>query len=579
MANPTLIDSYLADFRAWLIDANFKDQQNNLSEEWLGKVFVDRLDSTSGETRTIGHFVSIFLPKGFPYQAPKVYCRDNEPLSPSWHLSPDQCLCLWQEPNGWEPFTAAQSLLERIREWFGFYHSGSWPKNSIVPDLHLYFENEGLVILGENWNITSDVQHGDFALWRDDKNSQFFPSFVVPREQPGSNEIKPKPEKRLIDNLLWNESFKFYLGFWFRLHQPFIPPRNLAELCSLIDRESGWVEGQCVELFAARLGRDSNVLGFSIALGYPDYFRSERWLFLWVQKPKGHKLRFSNQANLADVKIKSFRTASARKTDLIRRIAHISPGLEQKRVCIFGIGALGGNVAVLLSKTGLGQIDLIDSDILLPTNTIRHIAGLRSVGLPKTYCVQNIIKSHNPDCKTELYDETWDIEQIKKIIRGSDLVIDTTANVPFSLYLNQICVSLNQPVLFSTSYRRACIGRIVIRRANPEYQDPCLYCYLQNRGRWSESEFPTIPQDPTSSFIEDGCGSPTEEADAVHLNFVATLTAKLVPQILKDEKINGNLLVQVNEILPDSPRIFSSLGIHPFNNKCLQNCGICQPRN
>lgn len=74
--------------------------------------------------------------------------------------------------------------------------------------------------------------------------------------------------------------------------------------------------------------------------------------------------------------------------------------LKNARVAVFGVGGVGGYVAEALARSGVGAIELIDSDTVSLTNINRQIIALHStVGMLKTDAAAARIKDINPVCK------------------------------------------------------------------------------------------------------------------------------------------------------------------------------------
>lgn len=71
--------------------------------------------------------------------------------------------------------------------------------------------------------------------------------------------------------------------------------------------------------------------------------------------------------------------------------------LAGARVAIFGIGGVGGYVAEALARCGVGELDLIDSDEVAPSNINRQIIALHStVGQKKVEVMARRIGDINP---------------------------------------------------------------------------------------------------------------------------------------------------------------------------------------
>lgn len=564
-----LMEDYLENFYLRLQDNEFEPDETKTN--WTGRVSIEWENAKNGVEETAEHVITIYLPEGFPYCAPIVLSKDDPPLASSWHLNTGDppTLCLWDSETGWKPDYTAHKLLNRITDWFYHYHTDTWPANSQVPDLHRYLKKIGTVIIGEDWKPQPDVPSGQLTLWRSKKHT-ITPSVA------SCSENRSEPEPRIADNIILGKNPMQLRGAWFRVPEPFVPLNHLSEILSQIDqltqKPSGWSVKKCI----AATGLKATGGGFPIAIGYPDNFEKERWLFLWCKFPEGagKRYRWSSHQKLRQIEVNSFQTAPASKEAFLRRSAYMSKSLTSKRVVLFGVGALGGSIALLLAKAGVGELRLIDSDDMMPGNVMRHICGLDYVGFQKRTAVKHVINRHNPDCYVECFTATWHEDELKKYIQNSDLVVDATGNTNFSLYLNKLCVELNQPISFVAAYRRAKVGRIVLRLSN---EAPCFACYWEHPNDWPDNEYPIIPASPKESFIEDGCGLVTEEAVALDVEAVANFGTRQILRFLQGKEGEGNLGIIVNEPLPDTQSSFLGLtGMYFWANRVNKNCLVCK---
>ena len=71
--------------------------------------------------------------------------------------------------------------------------------------------------------------------------------------------------------------------------------------------------------------------------------------------------------------------------------------LQKARVAVFGIGGVGGYVCEALARSGVGALDLIDSDVVSETNINRQIiATEKTIGRLKTDVMKERIGEINP---------------------------------------------------------------------------------------------------------------------------------------------------------------------------------------
>ena len=74
--------------------------------------------------------------------------------------------------------------------------------------------------------------------------------------------------------------------------------------------------------------------------------------------------------------------------------------LASARVAIFGVGGVGGYAVEALARSGVGTLDLIDSDEVAVSNLNRQIIASReTVGVPKVDAFEQRIHSIFPDTK------------------------------------------------------------------------------------------------------------------------------------------------------------------------------------
>lgn len=74
--------------------------------------------------------------------------------------------------------------------------------------------------------------------------------------------------------------------------------------------------------------------------------------------------------------------------------------LKKSRIAIFGIGGVGGYVFEALVRSGAGEIDIIDNDIVSSSNINRQIiATTNTIGLPKVQVAKLRALEINPNVK------------------------------------------------------------------------------------------------------------------------------------------------------------------------------------
>ena len=96
--------------------------------------------------------------------------------------------------------------------------------------------------------------------------------------------------------------------------------------------------------------------------------------------------------------------------------------LAQARVCVFGVGGVGGFTVEALARAGVGALDIVDNDEVSVSNINRQIiATWDTVGRSKVQVMAERIASINPACRvTAAYD--YVVDAIDTITGKLDLV-------------------------------------------------------------------------------------------------------------------------------------------------------------
>ncbi len=78
--------------------------------------------------------------------------------------------------------------------------------------------------------------------------------------------------------------------------------------------------------------------------------------------------------------------------------------LKEARVAVFGVGGVGGYVAEALARSGVGKLDLVDSDRVAKSNINRQIIALEhTVGQYKVDVMEQRIMEINPEAEVRAY--------------------------------------------------------------------------------------------------------------------------------------------------------------------------------
>ena len=135
-----------------------------------------------------------------------------------------------------------------------------------------------------------------------------------------------------------------------------------------------------------------------------------------------------------------------------RNLGVISPSeqanLLQSKVVIIGAGGLGGTVLELLTRMGIGKLIIADKDIIVDSNLNRQILSTETnLEQNKTEVAVKRVKEINSSVEIIGHSVFINSDNIKKIIKGAEVVVDALDNLPSRFVLQKACQDLKIPLV------------------------------------------------------------------------------------------------------------------------------------
>ena len=146
--------------------------------------------------------------------------------------------------------------------------------------------------------------------------------------------------------------------------------------------------------------------------------------------------------------------------------------LKQARVLLIGTGGLGAPLGLYLAAAGVGQIGLVDFDVVDFTNLQRQVLfGSSDVGRPKITAAADRLRNLNPAIRIDPIETRLSSENALELFRDYDIIVDGTDNFPTRYLVNDACVLLGKPNVYGSIFRFE--GQITVF-GYPE--GPCYRC-------------------------------------------------------------------------------------------------------
>lgn len=377
--------------------AGFKESLSRKAM-WVGPIAFGAASADEDQLCTV---LELTVPAEYPFEPPLVrpLPRDAaeawacKPLtgyyevSEAWHLERSGRMCLYEPADHLDlPWADPPSLLRHVARWLYADHAG-WPDDPPALDLDRYFTPSGQVFLF------------DLPRLRDRVGEVVSLTRRHATIRHGSPVLPPKGRKRRPVTRGKNDALVLDLG---TLREPV---RNLDQVkdaagdaTPLIEQELKRGIRELVILY--NRGGEQGVLALTLT-GNPS------------PQVEAHL------AAPTDVDAVALRSHPRRKE------------LADRRVAIVGVGAIGSVLADLLHRSGVGKLHLIDPDLVLPGNLVRHLCGDDHIGRPKAEAVRAALHSSRPGSTTLI---TVDLHRLRtlaatlELFEDADVVADASAD-------------------------------------------------------------------------------------------------------------------------------------------------------
>ena len=370
--------------------------------------FTETEDGWTGVTGDPGNptMVLISLPERFPFKPPRVAPVAEDSVPWSWHRELDGALCLIAEDDHeglW--WSEAPAFLEHVSEWLTQAAAG-WPDDRPDLDLDRYFhrsEEDTRIYLYEE---LGPLGEGPIRFRPAKNNIMRASKGVIPKKLVKAGNDRPAyvADAGEID----------------------VPPRSWADISARIRPENKL---------------DARIRGGGVSVVLLKYRRGNHdgAIALDVWPTVGGDIAVRRLTSAADTTATRTVRAGVQKAEL-----------GNSSVAIIGLGALGSFIADMLVRAGIGRVTLVDGDLVLPGNIVRHLVGPHAIGLPKSEAVKRHLVSRNELTHEDICVRTEPLRSTAEaalLISNHDLVVNATADFTTTALLHVVAESLGTRIL------------------------------------------------------------------------------------------------------------------------------------
>jgi adenylyltransferase/sulfurtransferase len=124
--------------------------------------------------------------------------------------------------------------------------------------------------------------------------------------------------------------------------------------------------------------------------------------------------------------------------------------IRNAKVCVVGAGGIGNPVITQLVAMGVGNLRIVDRDVIEITNLHRqHLYTDDDIGRVKVEAAAERLRRINPGVQIEPVPTSVTKFTAESIVKGFDIVIDALDSVDARYALNDACIKHNVPLIYA----------------------------------------------------------------------------------------------------------------------------------
>lgn len=126
--------------------------------------------------------------------------------------------------------------------------------------------------------------------------------------------------------------------------------------------------------------------------------------------------------------------------------------LNDKHVLVAGLGGVGGYAVEILSRAGIGNLTIVDQDVIQPSNINRQLIATHSnIGQKKAEEIEKRLKDINPSINIKVITTFLKDENIPELLDNTDydFIVDAIDTISPKVYLIKTAIERNIPIVSS----------------------------------------------------------------------------------------------------------------------------------
>jgi len=148
--------------------------------------------------------------------------------------------------------------------------------------------------------------------------------------------------------------------------------------------------------------------------------------------------------------------------------------LQDARVLVIGAGGLGCPVLQNLAAAGVGNIGIVDGDVVEESNLHRQLLySLKDCGTSKAEIAKNAVLELNPTVNVIAFTEFFTAQNAAEIFQEYQIIVDCTDAIAVRYLINDVAVAKRIPVVYASIHKFEGQVSVFNYKNGPSYR--CLF--------------------------------------------------------------------------------------------------------
>ncbi|WP_169942859.1 sulfur carrier protein ThiS adenylyltransferase ThiF [Campylobacter sp. RM15925] len=151
-----------------------------------------------------------------------------------------------------------------------------------------------------------------------------------------------------------------------------------------------------------------------------------------------------------------------------RNVAGATDALNELNITICGAGGIGSNLAVMLVRSGVKKLTIIDFDTVELSNLNRQHYFLKDIGKPKVVALKEVLESIS-QVQIEAIEAKITAENAKEILKNFDVICEAFDSAEQKAMIANFVLANLDSVFIASSGMSGLSGEMKVRKVSEKF--------------------------------------------------------------------------------------------------------------